>query len=185
MKVTLREPSDLQRLRQFIGKEVDARQRDRYRVVLLAAEGLDGKDLKREQIAATVGRSRQFVDEWVHRYRDAGIDALRAKKQPGRSSRLTAEEKQQLKEALDAGPQEGTDPRSVFFGQDIRELIRRKFDKTYSLSGVYKLLSGLGYSWLCPRPRHPKGDPAAQEAFKKKGSRTSRPSATAIRISAS
>jgi len=37
----------------------------------------------------------------------------------------------------------------------------------YALSGLYGLLHRLGYSWLVPRPRHPKADPAAQAAFKK------------------
>jgi transposase len=185
MKAKSRDPSDAGQLRELVREESNAKQRDRYRVALLAVEGLDGKELNREQIAAVVGRSRQFVDEWVNRYRHGGIKALVAKKQPGRSPRLTADEQQQLKAALDAGPQEGFDQRSVFFGQDIRELIKRKFNKTYSLSGVYKLLSNLGYSWLCPRPRHPKGDPAAQDAFKKKWSRTSRRSKTPIPANAS
>jgi putative transposase len=169
MKVKLHDPSDLLRLRQWVRDEANAKQRDRIRSVLIAAEGIDGMELRRDQIAWAVGRSRQFVDEWVKRYRTGGLDALRPKKQTGRPSLLTVQEKEQLKEALDAGPQEGVDPRAVFFGQDVRELIRRRFNKLYSPSGVYKLLETLGYSWLCPRPHHPKGDPAAQDAFKKSG----------------
>jgi hypothetical protein len=46
-------------------------------VVLLAGRGFtDRVDLTREQIAQSVGRSRQFVDEWVGRYRTGGIGAL-------------------------------------------------------------------------------------------------------------
>jgi transposase len=174
MKVKLHDPSDLFRLRQWVRDEMNAKQRDRFRSVLIAAEGIDGEEVRRDQIALVVGRSRQFVDEWVRRYRSGGLDALRPRKQTGRPSRLTMQEKQQLKEALDAGPQEGVDPRAVFFGQDVRELIRRRFNKLYSPSGVYKLLETLGYSWLCPRPHHPKGNPAEQDAFKKKWSNRSR-----------
>jgi transposase len=176
MKVQLRDPADLGRLRGLIRSERDAKQRDRYRVVLIASEGLHGREATREEIATAVGRSRQFVDEWVKRYRSGGMESLRARKQPGRQPRLTAGEREQLKQALDAGPQDGVDQRCVFFGQDIRALIERRFKKSYSLSGVYKLLHGLGYSWLCPRPRHPKGDLQQQETFKKKSSRTWKPS---------
>lgn len=183
MKVQLRDPADLGCLRGLVRSERDARQRDRYRVVLLACEGLQGREATREQIATATGRSRQFVDEWVKRYRDGGVASLRAKKQPGAAPRLTADEREQLKQALDAGPQDGVDQRCVFFGQDIRALIERRFKKTYSLSGVYKLLHGLGYSWLCPRPRHPNGDPQQQEAFKKRSSRTWKPSRRPIPIS--
>jgi transposase len=185
MKVKLHDPSDRLRLRQWVREEINAKQRDRCRVVLIAAEGVGGQEVRREQIAAVVDRSRQFVDEWVKRYRTGGLDALRPKKQPGRPSRLTAEEKRQLKETLDAGPREGVDPRAVFFGQDMRELIHRRFGKLYSLSGVYNLLDTLGYSWLCPRPRHPKGNPAEQEAFKKKWLNRSTRSGTNARASGS
>jgi transposase len=168
MKVLLHYPDDLIELRRLTTTQANAKQRDRYRVVLIAAEGMEGREIKREQIAAVVGRSRQFVDEWVKRYRKGGLGALKPRKQPGRASFLTDPQKQQLKALLDGGPQEREDPRCVFFGQDIRQLIQRHFAKVYSLSGVYKLLHELGYSWLCPRPRHPKGDPQEQEAFKKK-----------------
>ena len=187
MRVTLHDPSDLPRLRELVARERNAKQRDRYRVVLLAAEGLGGRELTREEIAAAVGRSRQFVDEWVKRYRHGcprgsdggsaagglvGVDALRARKQPGRAPFLTPQQKHELGEALDAGPQEGIDPRSTFFGEDVRALIARRFGKLYSLRGVYKLLDSMDFSWVCPRPRHPSGyaaaPPAEQEAMKKK-----------------
>lgn len=174
MKVLLHDPADLPALIERVHDEKNAKQRDRYRVVLIAAQGLEGQEQRRDQIAAAVGRSRQFVDEWVKRYRHGGLSALRAKKQPGGTPRLTAAQKQELRQLLDAGPQEGVDPRSSFFGEDIRQLIHRHFGKLYSLSGTYKLLHGLGYSWLCPRPRHPQGDPVAAEAFKKRGSSRSR-----------
>ena len=172
MRAHLHDPSDLSRLRELVSRTPDAKQRDRYRVVLLAAEGLGGSELKRTEIAEVSGRARQFVDEWVKRYRRGGLEALRPKKQPGRTPWLNAEQKQELCEALDAGPRQGVDPRSVFFAEDIRRLIERRFGKLYSLSGVYNLLEGMGYSWLCPRPRHPSGFAAAasaeQEAMKKK-----------------
>jgi transposase len=180
MRVNLHDSSDLDHLRQRVREESNAKQRDRYRVVLLAAQGIEGRELKREQIAVAVGRSRQFVDEWVKRYRTGDIDSLRARKQPGRAARLTSGESQQLKEALDAGPQSGVDQRCVFFGEDIRQLIQRRFGKVYSLTGTYKLLHRLGYRWLCPRPRHPKGNAAEQDAFKKKWSSRSKRSATRI-----
>lgn len=168
MKVEWKDVSDAAWLKELIRDERDAKQRDRYRVVLLAGEGLGGQsELEREQIAGTVGRSRQFVDQWVGRYRRKGIDGLAPKRQPGAKPKLSAEEQQQLCAMLEAGPEAG-EGIAAFNGPIIRQKIQERFGKLMSLSGVYALLHRLGYNDLMPRTTHPDTDPAALEAFKKK-----------------
>jgi transposase len=171
MTVQWKDPSDSQRLRELMATTSDAKQRDRYRAVLLAGEGWgDQRQLTREQIVAVVGRSRQFVDRWVAKYRAHGIEKLIPTPQKGRPSKLNEQEQEELKTMLDAGPspEEGL---SAYNGPILREKIERHFNKLYSLSGVYDLLHRLGYNDLMPRPIHPETDPAALEAFKKKSSR--------------
>jgi putative transposase len=168
MNVTWKDASDERRLVELVTGSSDAKQRDRYRVVLIAGRGLgDRAELEREQIAAAVGRSRQFVDQWVGRYRGGGIDALVPKRQKGAARRLSTEQEVQLCAMLDAGPppEEGI---SAYNGPILKEKIEQRFGKVYSLNGVYKLLHRLGYNDLMPRPRHPDTDPAALEDFKKK-----------------
>lgn len=168
MKVDWKGLADAERLRELVCDETDAKQRDRYRVVLLAGEGLgEQPELEREQIARTVGRSRQFVDQWVGRYRRNGIEALTPKRQPGAKPKLTEQEQQQLCAMLEAGPEAG-EGIAAFNGPIIRERIQERFGKLYSLPGVYALLHRLGYNDLMPRTTHPDTDPAALEAFKKK-----------------
>ena len=167
MKVDWKDAADERRLVGLVGATGNAKQRDRYRVVLIAGRGLaDRPELEREQIAATVGRSRQFVDQWVGRYRTGGIDALVPKPQPGAARRLSAEQEAQLCAMLEAGPspEEGI---AAYNGPILRERIEQRFGQVYSLAGVYQLLHRLGYNDLMPRPRHPDADPAALEAFKK------------------
>jgi transposase len=168
MEVDWKDPSDAQRLRELVRDMPDAKQRDRYRVVLLAGFGLgERNELKRDEIAAAVGRSRQFVDEWVGRYRRGGIEALIPKRQPGAAPKLSAAEQQELCGWLDAGPDpdEGI---SAYNGPLLRQLIHDRFGKLMSLSGVYGMLHRLGYNDLMPRTTHPDTDPAELEAFKKK-----------------
>jgi transposase len=167
MKVCWKEAADELRLAGLVDATRDAKQRDRYRVVLIAGRGLgDEPELDRQRIAATVGRSRQFVDEWVGRYRTGGIDALAAKRQPGAARRLTPAQEAELCAMLEAGPPpaEGI---AAYNGPILRERIERWFGRVYSLNGIYKLLHRLGYNDLMPRPRHPDADPAALDAFKK------------------
>jgi transposase len=168
MKVQWKDPSDPQRLRELIASTTNAKQRDRYRVVLIAAEGLNSQsELTRVQIGATVGRARQFVDQWVRRYRRGGLAALLPKRQPGARCKLTAQQQQELCAILDRGPapEEGL---AAYNGPILRELIHERFGTLYSLAGVYRLLHRLGYNDLMPRTTHPDTDPAALEEFKKK-----------------
>lgn len=168
MKVIWKHSADWQRLRELVRDTSDAKQRDRYRVVLIAGAGLcEQSELEREEIAAAVGRSRQFVDEWVKRYREAGMDALVPKRQPGATPKLTEDQIQQLCAMLDAGPMP-EDGLAAFNGPVLRELIHQRFGPLYSLSGLYALLHRLGYNDLMPRTTHPDTDPAELEAFKKK-----------------
>lgn len=182
MEVTWKDIGDEHRLVGLVASTSNAKQRDRYRVVLIAGRGLGGeRELDREEIAVAVGRSRQFVDQWVGRYRKGGLEALAPRRQPGAARRLSIEQEAQLCAMLEAGP--GADEGiAAYNGPILREKIEKRFGTVYSLAGVYKLLHRLGYNDLMPRQRHPDADPAASEAFKKKdcpnawsGSRTSTP----------
>lgn len=168
MKVGWKDPSDAATLIQLIDTTVDAKQRDRYRVVLLAGQGLGDKpELEREEIAAVVDRSRAFVDQWVGRYRDGGIKQLIPRKQKGAAPKLNDQQLRELQKMLDDGPtpEEGL---AAYNGPILREKIQERFKKVYSLAGLYALLHRLKYNDLMPRTTHPDTDPAAQEDFKKK-----------------
>ena len=169
MRIEWKSATDEDELAKRIEKATKQRktlQRDRLRVVLLAGEGDpgDGGELFREQIAQRVRRSRQFVDHWVGRYRKGGLDALEARKQPGRVPRLTPEQDQKLKAILDAGPRP-QDKVCTLRGRDIRRIVQAEFGVVYSANGIYDLLARLDYSSLKPRPRHRKNDPQQAAAF--------------------
>ncbi len=168
MTVDLHDAEDIERLRQQVRDERKALQRDRYRVVLLAAEGrMDagdgvGGEMTREQIAAAVGRSRQFVDEWVGRYRRGGVEHLRARKQPGNRPSLTPEQQSAFKARLLAGPTADADGGvCTLRGRDAQRILDAEFGVPLKLSAVYEWMHRIGLSCLKPRPRHRKNDPAA------------------------
>jgi transposase len=170
MKVDWKDPADADRLRELIAAERDAKQRDRFRVVLLAGCGLGGmRECERAFIAQAVGRSRQFVDQWVGRYRQEGLGALYPHKQPGAACKLSAREQQELLAWLERGPAP-EEHLAAYNGPILREKIHRHFGKLYALTGLYDLLHRLGYNDLMPRTTHPDTDPAVLESFKKKSS---------------
>jgi len=170
MKVDWKDPVDAGRLQALIAGERDAMQRDRFRVVLLAGCGLgDLPECDREWIARAVGRSRQFVDQWVGRYRDNGLEALYPRKQPGAACKLSEEQLQELLSWLEKGPTP-EENLAAYNGPILREKIHQHFGQLYALNGLYDLLHRLGYNDLMPRTTHPDTDPEVLESFKKKNS---------------
>ena len=153
MNVKAHHAKDLQQLRDISRKHLDAKQRDRYRAVLLALQGQTTK-----AIMHTLDRSKNFVQRWVYAYRDGGIDAICPRRQTGRPRKLTELEEVQLRERILAGPRP-QDTVCSLRGKDVRRIINREFGVQYSLSAVYVLLHRLGLSPLVPRPRHKKNDP--------------------------
>jgi transposase len=167
MRIEWKSPTDREKLLARLEKarrQRKAIQRDRLWVVLLAGDGEAGGELFRDQIAARTRRSRQFVDEWVKRYRQGGLDALVARKQPGRVPKLTSAQDQWLKTRLDAGPLPA-DQVCTLRGRDVRRIVEAEFGVVYSANGIYDLLRRLDYSSLKPRPRHRQNDPQKAAEF--------------------
>lgn len=152
-------------LRQWIARERRALPRDRFRVVLLAGEGREGIEQTREQIAAAVGRSRQFVDEWAGRYRRLGLAGLEARKAKGNSSSLTPAELEAFKKRMLGGPTNADEGKCTLRGLDAQRILAAEFGKPLKLSTVYSLMHKAGLSCLRPRPQHRKNDPAAMKAW--------------------
>ena len=153
MRTKLHHQEDLTQLQQHSRRQRDAKQRDRYRAILLAMEGHDAPAIGR-----TLGRSRAFVQRWVYTYRDHGLQAIAPKRQTGRPPHLPPEKETSFKERFLAEPTEA-DGVCTLRAKDAQRILREEFGVEYTLGGIYDLLHRLGFSSLAPRPRHRKNDP--------------------------
>ena len=156
MQITERASGDCHRLRERVGREPDAKQRDRYRVVLLAIEGHETKPIMNR-----LARSRGFVQRWAYAYRDGGIDALGEQPRGGSAPKIDQQTQARFIERFTAGPTEADGGVCTLRGKDAVRILEREYHVNYSLNGVYKLLHRNGLSCLRPRPRHRKNDPEA------------------------
>jgi transposase len=154
-------------LRRWARTERNAKQAQRLRLVALAMEG--HTSLK---IGRWVDLSQRQVQHWVRRYNQGGVDGLKDQLGRGPNPMLAADEVEQLKARIDAGPAP-SDGVCTLRGKDVQRILKEEFGKVRKIGAVYKLLHKLGYSSLAPRPQHRYADPAAQEAFKKTCRRTS------------
>jgi transposase len=154
MRLAVRREGDLERLDALIGCEKVAGQRDRLRAARLA---LDGREAS--EIAAALGRSRRFVQEWAYAYRDGGVEAIRPGKSSGRPTKLPREREQAFRARMLGGATEADGGVCSLRGVDAMKILEAEFGVRYTLDGVYDLLHRLRLSCLVPRPRHRKNDP--------------------------
>lgn len=134
----------------------------------------------RGSTARQFGMSRNVLRIWVSRYNEAGIEGLGDRHGGGAPVRLTAEQRQALKQKVLAGADLERDGIIAYRILDIRALAEREFGVRYSHGGMHRVLHAIGCAWLVPRPRHPEGDAEAQDEFKKNSRKWSRPSPQSI-----
>jgi transposase len=145
----------------LVRAEPDGKARDRLRVVAMAKAGHTAT-----QIVGALKVPRRSVQRWVEQYNGEDVAGLHHHKGAGAKPRLDVARHDRLRARLDAGPTPA-DGTCAWSGAAVVELLGREFGVVLTRDAVYKLLHRMNYSWLCPRPRHPKSDPVAQAAFKK------------------
>lgn len=153
-------------LRAAATKSRDARAARRMLAIALVVEGVD-----RRTAAETCGMDRQTLRDWVHRYNAEGLAGLSNRRGAPRSRRLDPGQVAELVCWLEAGPDPTADGVARWRRQDLRARIAERFGVDLHERTVGKYLAALGYRRLSVRPRHPKTDPDAQEAFKKTSAR--------------
>lgn len=157
MKVTAHH--SIEELEQLAAAEKHAARHLRLRAVILAKRRWGAA-----QIGEALGKTSRTIQNWVREYNRDAADGL-VDARGGNRRHLTDEQEQELCVYLDRVSEDPEDgPRHA---AELMPWIEQHFGVVYSLSGLYELLHRLGYSWLMPRPRHPKHDPEAQAAFKK------------------
>lgn len=161
---------DLDLLKQKARRESNAKQRDRFRAVAMAIEGMTTPT-----IMDKLDRSKNFVQRWNYAYRDGGIEALVEKQRSGRPVKLSPDEEAAFKQRITDGPTD-TDATCTLRGTDARAILETEFGVQYSLPGVYALMHRLGLSCLKPRPQHLKNDPEKMQQWLDEAPFLSKPS---------
>jgi len=159
--VTRREPGAAE-LRREAGRCRDARAARRMLALALVLEGVS-----RAAAARAAGMDRQTLRDWVHRYNAEGLPGLHDRRRPGPRPRLSPEQEAELVTAVERGPDPDRDGVVRWRRVDLKALIETRFAVRLRERSVGKVLRRLGFARLSVRPRHPKADEAAQEAFKK------------------
>jgi transposase len=140
----------------------DAKAARRMLALALVLEGTS-----REEAARVAGMDRQTLRDWVHRYNAEGLAGLRDRPRSGRRPRLTPEQGAELAAVVERGPDPDRDGVVRWRRVDLKALIEARFAVRLHERSVGKVLRRLGFTRISVRPKHPRADEAAQEAFKK------------------
>ena len=158
--VGVRGDASASRLREQARVEKDSRAVRRALAIAMVLEGAS-----RTAAASAMGMDRQALRDAVHRFNAEGWDGLYDRPRSGRPPKLTPEQRAQLKAKILDGPPLDSN-QSEYRIRHIMELAQRDFEVSYTPSGLRTVLKRLNLSWMTCRPRHPKTDIQAQEAFK-------------------
>ena len=160
--IALRADFSAAELRSLAGKAKDANQARR---LLALAAVRDGQD--RKAAARIGGMDRRTLRDWVHRFNASGPDGLINAKAPGPAPKLSAEQREELRQLVAAGPDPEKDGVVRWGCVDLRRVIEKRWNVDLDEVSIGRLLKQFGFSHVRARPRHPAQDPAAIEAFKK------------------
>ena len=146
-------------MREDDGRKLDHKTLEQLRI---RAVGQIEQGAHPEDIAQALGMTRAAVYSWLAKYRQGGLEALRAKPVPGRPPTLSGAQLARLYQLV-----VGNDPRQLRFAfalwtrAMIRELIRREFGVRLSEVSVGRLLRKLGLSPQRPLYRAYQQNPEA------------------------
>lgn len=130
--------------------------RERLVAVKLGLEG----ELKLQEIAETIGRSRATIQTWFDLFRDEGIERLcrRSNASTGRPTRLTPTAEKELRKKIAKGSFRRID--------DAREWLLKKFKIEAPYETVRNWLGKLGARLKVVRPRHPNSSELKRFCFR-------------------
>ena len=105
---------------------------------------------------------------WIRRFRKGGIEALRPRKAPGAKPKLNERQRERLRRMLRKGPELCGFDTGVWNGPLVRKLIKSKFEVTYSVEQVRRILHQLGFSVQDPKKVLSEASHRDQERWLKK-----------------
>ena len=107
------------------------------------------------------------VSQWLKRAREGGVEALRTRKAPGPTPRLTEEERARIPELLKRGAEAFGFRGGIWTCPRVAEVIRQEFGVSYHPAHVSRILRDCGWSVQKPVRRASQRDEEAIERWRK------------------
>ena len=149
-------------LQDEIRRSEDARYDHRLHAIILVAQGLSG-----HEVARLLGDSPRTVAYWVSRFIEDGLAGLVELERPGRPSRLTEDQLEEIDLALRSSPSEYGLTGNLWDGKTLSAFIKQQWGVTLGVRQCQRLFRQLGFRLRKPRPQIASADPELQARVKK------------------
>ena len=140
----------------------EAKYYHRLDLVLLAVNGMPIKD-----IAALYNESATTISYWTKKVVEQGVEALKSGGHPGRYSRMSQEQLNQLDSDLQESPSEFGYDINLWDGLTVSRHLHDHYGVDIQVRQCQRILRKLGYTLQRPQTKPYGSDAEAQEAFKK------------------
>ncbi len=121
--------------------------RNRIRAILMIGE----EKKKQKEVAEKCKIGIRALNHWISRYKTEGLKGLTDKPRPGKVSKLTEEQREELKEIIGAGPIASGYDSGIWTCSIVSDVIYKKFNVKYSISQVSRILHKIGFSYQVPK----------------------------------
>jgi len=150
----------IEQVKEKMKEAKDPKQLQRWQIVYTAL--LEPR--RAEEIATSIGISKSLVHKVISRYNREGIQSIEVKSSGGRYHEyLTKEPEGHFLLPFFKQAEQG----EFVTVKTIHLAYEERIGHCVHVTTIYRLLRRHGWRKVQPRPRHPKADIAAQEAFKK------------------
>jgi transposase len=127
--------------------------------------GLDG--IPAPKVARLLGDGVRTVKYWIERFNNDGLAGLVEGERPGRPSKLSIEQLQELEVILRASPREQGVSANLWDGKTLSHWIRQQWGVNLGTRQCQRLFRTLGFRLRKPRPMVGHADPELQKTHKK------------------
>lgn len=149
-------------LQDEIRRSEQARYDHRLHGVLLVAQGMSAP-----KVAQLLGDGVRTVEYWIERFNKDGLAGLVEGERPGRPSKLSIDQLQELEVILRASPREQGVSANLWDGKTLSHWIRQQWGVNLGTRQCQRLFRTLGFRLRKPRPMVGHADPELQKRHKK------------------
>ena len=148
--------------RSIVSESADNKFVHRVSMVNLMLSGIPAKEL-----AKYCSESERTLQSWLKKVDEQGWETMISKKQTGRPSRLSNQQIEEIRIAVQAEPEQSG--YNVWDGPTLSNYIKSQYGIEYGVRASQYLLHRMGFSLIRPQvyPSLEQPDDEAREAFKK------------------